>query len=113
MEPQAADSSLRIAIQLDQMKFRQRNFFLFDDLLLAVRELKSGKYKFVHSFNLLRLVIKENISEALPIASSQAANGTSTPTESSIKKADQADKREKDGEKGQSLEVTQSSSPLL
>jgi len=76
VEPQATDSSLQIAIQLDQMKFRQRHFFLFDDLLLGVRELKSGKYKFAHSFNLLRLVVKQNISEALPIAPSQPADAS-------------------------------------
>jgi len=97
VEPQSGDA-LRIAIQLDQMKFRQRHFFLFDDLLLAVRELKSGKYKFVHSFNLLRLVVKENISEALPIAPSpsSASSPASSPTES--QKPKKIDEPQKDKE---------------
>ena len=96
VEPQSGDT-LRIAIQLDQMKFRQRHFFLFDDLLLAVRELKSGKYKFVHSFNLLRLVVKENISEALPIApSSSSASSPASSTDS--QKPKKSDEPQKDKE---------------
>lgn len=44
-------------LNLNTLKYRKRYFFLFDDMLMEVRELKSGKYKFVHSYDLLHLKV--------------------------------------------------------
>lgn len=58
---QSLDKASRRALNQGALKFRKRYFFLFDDMLIEVRELKSGNYKFEHSYNLPYVELKEKL----------------------------------------------------
>jgi hypothetical protein len=64
------DEESRANLVLGTLKFRKRYFFLFDDMLVEVRELKSGKYKFMRNYDMLNL----SVFSELPIDASESSN---------------------------------------
>jgi len=58
------DAETRMSLKLGQLKFRMRYFFLFDDMLLEVRQLQTGNFKFIHNYDMNNLIVAVRLPDS-------------------------------------------------